>query len=526
MIRKVLLYYNTIRYLKWVQVFGRIRFKLSKPKIDKGLCNLVQAKINGSDWIIPPCSGGTWGQENEKIIFNLFGESLITDKCFWNDSKASYLSLYNRHYFDSFKNGNRGDWESVLELWIAQNPHGSLPGWEPYPLSLRIVNWISWHLATDSLSSNCLVSLAEQVRYLQKRIEYYLQGNHLFANAKALVFGGCFFEGKEADKWLKLGLGILRTEIKEQILSDGMNYEMSPMYHAIFLVDLLDLLNLSNTYSRSIPEDDTYLIKKTAQKMLRALKILTHPNGEIALFGDSSRNVVPETESIINYAKNLGLKDPGNLKDVEILSESKYIRLILGDHVLIIKAGNLGPDHLLAHAHADSLTFELGNSTSRLIVDMGVDRYGVSSERIKQRGTRVHNTVTIDGQNSSEVWSGFRVAKRASSLPIEVKKIEGGVHVECGHTGYHRLSDPVTHIRHFYFYFDRLEIVDQFKSNKNHEYEFNLYTSKRLNIKFQDKVLTPEESEVCAGFGMTSPGFNYWKKAGGSSTSFRSTIFF
>ena len=46
-------------------------------------------------------------------------------------------------------------------------------------------------------------SLVHQIRYLEKKIEYHLKGNHLLANAKALIFAGFYFEGKESDKWLK-----------------------------------------------------------------------------------------------------------------------------------------------------------------------------------------------------------------------------------------------------------------------------------------------------------------------------------
>ena len=37
--------------------------------------------------------------------------------------------------------------------------------------------------------------------------------------------------------------------------------------------------------------------------------------------------------------------------------------------------------------------------------------------RQKERGTAMHNTVAINNLNSSEVWSGFRVARRAN--PVE-----------------------------------------------------------------------------------------------------------
>ena len=74
---------------------------------------------------------------------------------------------------------------------------------------------------------------------------------HLFANAKALVFAGLFFEGNEGRKWLNTGLKILEKELREQILEDGGQFELSPMYHALAVEDLLDLINISVVYGRS-----------------------------------------------------------------------------------------------------------------------------------------------------------------------------------------------------------------------------------------------------------------------------------
>ncbi|MEA3240464.1 MAG: hypothetical protein U9P37_02635 [Pseudomonadota bacterium] len=54
---------------------------------------------------------------------------------------------------------------------------------------------IKWSLAGNELSREALQSLAIQVRYLRKRLEYHLLGNHPFANGKALVFAGLFLLG-------------------------------------------------------------------------------------------------------------------------------------------------------------------------------------------------------------------------------------------------------------------------------------------------------------------------------------------
>ena len=102
--------------------------------------------------------------------------------------------------------------------------------WDLYPTSLRIVNWIKWLLANNNNNNNnskIEESLLLQTRWLNKRIEYFLQGNHLIANAKALIFSGIYFDTKESKLWLKKGIKILECEINKQILDDGGHFELS-----------------------------------------------------------------------------------------------------------------------------------------------------------------------------------------------------------------------------------------------------------------------------------------------------------
>ena len=187
--------------------------------------------------------------------FNFLNKSLSLSKVKWsgNSKSVSKLWRYNQHYFDYLNSTNalhiNQYYHQLLNRWINENKSFKEIGWDPYPTSLRIVNWIKWHLLGNSLSKDCLQSLTIQCRILNKRIEWHLLGNHLFSNAKALIFAGLFFSDKDSKEWLRRGLKIINEEIDEQILNDGGNFELSPMYHSIFLEDLLDIINISQVYN-------------------------------------------------------------------------------------------------------------------------------------------------------------------------------------------------------------------------------------------------------------------------------------
>ena len=375
----------------------------------------------------------------------------------WDGPSREKLWRYNQHYFDdlnAFNSKDRKVWhEKLIQNWIEQNPPTTAIGWDSYPLSLRIVNWIKWHLNGGNLTESALQSLVLQLRWLSKRLEIHLLGNHLFANAKALVFGGLFFEGKEAARWLKKGLRILRREVHEQILPDGGHFELSTMYHALAFEDLLDLINVSKCFSDRLNNEQGKQVSTwygVVQKMHFWLDTMCHPDGEISFFNDSALGIAPSSIELNTYFKRLGIESSQEIfRKVKLLKDSGYIRITIGNAVAIVDVAKIGPDYLPGHAHADTLSFELSIDKQRVLVNSGTSCYGVSNDRLRQRGTCSHNTVMINGEDSSEVWSGFRVARRScpQNLQINECNLENKIEVHCSQDGYCRLKGKPLHRR-------------------------------------------------------------------------------
>ncbi|MFW6147950.1 MAG: heparinase II/III family protein [Thermodesulfobacteriota bacterium] len=391
----------------------------------------------------------------------------------WNPANRSRLWVYNLHYFDDLNARGaqrRAEWHrSLIRRWIRENAPGEGTGWEPYPISLRVVNWIKWVLGSDlevPLESEFLdlmaQSLAVQARFLERRLEHHLLGNHLLANAKALVFAGLFFQGAEAEKWLYQGFQILEREVSEQVLSDGGHFERSPMYHAIVLEDLLDLVNLAEVYTQQLGVKQVSAWRKIAKRMMTWLSAMVHPDGEIALFNDAAFGVAAKFAELSTYAERLRISIPKSFQqDILSLEDSGYLRISSGPAVAFLDAAPLGPDYLPGHGHADTLTFELSLWGRRVIVDSGTSTYDAGEEREKQRGTLAHNTVVIDGENSSEVWGSFRVARRAKPSRLSVEGADGFIVVQCSHNGYSRLPGHPIHNRKWYLGPKSLRIEDR-----------------------------------------------------------------
>jgi uncharacterized heparinase superfamily protein len=277
-----------------------------------------------------------------------------------------------------------------------------------------------------------------------RRLEHHLLGNHLLANAKALVYAGAYFEGAEADSWYSRGTSLIEQQLREQVLDDGAHFELSPMYHALALEDVLDLINIQQTLGRPVPAAWPQL----AARMRFWLAAMTHPDGGIAFFNDAAFDVAPSGHVLDEYARRLGVPPATAVPEpLATLAASGYVRAALGGACLICDCGSVGPDYQPGHAHADTLSFELSLAGQRIFVNSGTSQYGVDTERQRQRGTAAHNTIVIDGADSSEVWAAFRVARRARGKLRVASVIQSSACIEGSHDGYCRLPGRNQHTR-------------------------------------------------------------------------------
>jgi uncharacterized heparinase superfamily protein len=439
-------YWHSLRHLRAHQVYGRILFdwRFPKPHVRPA----------------PPLQPATgWWQpcalRRPSLIgpntFRLLNVEHSLETTGWDGGDIDLLWRFNQHYFDDLNAegaADRARWHiPLMQRWVRENPPGVGTGWRPYPNSLRIVNWVKWALAGGGLPADCVQSLATQARWQRQRIEYHYLGNHLLANAKALVFAGCFFGGNEADEWRRTGLRIYAQQLPEQILPDGGHYELSPMYQSLMLEDLLDLVNLMASVP-ALASEFPAAIRASVNPMRRWLAAMCHPDGEISFFNDAAFGVAPTPSELSGYAARLGFtEDVSPAPGLTHLRDSGFVRMQRGPAIVIADVGEVCAPVCPAHAHADTLSFEMSVHGQRVLVNSGVSQYGDGAARDRQRGTAAHNTVVIDGRNSSDVWSSFRVATRAHVIDVSANESDGSLEVHGAHSGYRRLPGAPTHRR-------------------------------------------------------------------------------
>ncbi len=526
------LYFHTIRHLKIRQILARLYYRFYTPDIDKAVARPTarQPKFTPQFLCRDPSLIGP-------STFSLLHEVGELSKVGWDGPGVSKLWRYNQHYFDDLSardSSSRSKWHGLLiENWIKENKSIRKVAWDPYPTSLRIVNWIKWSLRGNELSKEALSSLFYQVLSVEKRIEWHLMGNHVFSNAKALVFAGLFFEIDHANRWLKKGLKIIEGQLPEQVLRDGGHFELSPMYHSLFLEDLLDLINVATCFEPSVSQKHIIVWKQYAQRMISWLEAQTHPDGSLPNFNDVSHGFAFTLNELMSYAMKLSItrsvienhqcNSEKLSTNLVYLKDSGYVRAQMGSAVAFFDIAKVGPNYIPGHAHADTLSFELSLFSKKVLINGGVSTYENNKRRWVERGTSSHNTVEINSLNSSETWSAFRVARRAVPFDLQTSTTDKSIVISCSHDGYKRLKGSPIHKREWSLNKSSLcirdEIIGAFDSaisrlhfspsiiveplSKN---EFRLKSNefrKKIIIQIQGGHATLKQKKIGFAFGKT-----------------------
>lgn len=519
---KFLLLINTLKFLKWQQIYFRIRRKFVKPRVTE--------HFNG----VVPCRNGQFKCEclfDEKITQDLRANFLNRSKQLdlphdWNDESHSKLWVYNLHYFEdllAINAATKYDFHILLlDKWALANPVGTGNGWEPYPISLRVPNIFKAWQAGLPLEHRHFESLHSQASYLSNDLEKHLLGNHYFVNLKALLFAGVVFDHQS---WTDISVSGLLEELSEQVLDDGANFELTPMYHALFLVDVLDIYNLCQAYPSASRSKLVDLLESNIPRMLRFMGLMAHNDGGVSFFNDSVDGVAPTRKRIESYAAQLGFEifgfDAMQVQAIDSIASGYMIGSNNGAK-LIFDAAGVGPDYIPGHAHADTLSFELSIGSQRVLVNTGTSQYGLGAKRIAERKTAAHNTVEIDGLDSSQVWSGFRVAKRARVIERSSECDGFKAVLRASHDGYRTIYGGPIHARTLVLESNALGVIDKLDG------EFKtaiarFYFHPDLIVRLEDNILKVSgagfdmmadlsgsqsklvESSWHSGFGLSQP---------------------
>ncbi|MDA0241228.1 MAG: alginate lyase family protein [Proteobacteria bacterium] len=507
------------------------------------LTGIGSHSLNGAiQWHMDPRTGTSWPEAYYRDI-DLLDLGNPTDvRSVWELSRLQWLIPAGQAYLVTQDERYAEFARDVIESWIESNPYRRGVNWGvAMEAGMRVFTW-SWffHAFSGSVAWSSepfralfLCTLYRHGFFLENNLEAWgINGNHLVADGAGLCVLGQFFGGeKEPSRWSEIGWEILSREIQAQVLSDGVSFEAAMGYHRL----TAELFYIAAAFRLALGEAVSESYRRKLAAMVEFTVAATRPDGTVPQWGDSDDGrVLPfGDQSIHDYrylrsfvsalddeampinvqagviaeaAWALGIdKVTKSLAGPEPCSTSfseggLYIMAKGGDHVFI-DCGSVGYAGLGGHGHNDCLSFDAVLDGVSLISDGGTFAYSSSpEERNRFRGTAIHNTPMIDGEEQNRFVAQEELWRLRNDATPRVRRWEVGDRVdifEGSHDGYLRLSEPVVPVRTIMLekVEHRLLVIDRFTGTGNHKF------SVPFHLAPNTKIIVEEEGRWCLEIG-------------------------
>jgi Heparinase II/III-like protein/Heparinase II/III N-terminus len=460
------------------------------------------------NWHIDPKSGYCWPKQFYAELTRVPPINNVDVKLPYELSRMQHLLTLGKAYCLTEDESYAQEVIAQINQWLDDNPCLVGVNWTcAMDVAIRIIN-IIWGVVfieastsiTAEFKRRIFITIWEHGQYLVRHLEYSISDdgrianhNHYLSNIVGLVYLGILFpEFKASETWRSIGATALLEEMDRQVYPDGVNYESSTSYHRLVLELFTSAALLCRLNNIGLPE--TFWAR--LEKMYSFILYVNRPDGKVPQVGDADDGrlhilsdygrwdradhryllaigaVLFSRPDMKAYAGGFSedafwLLGCGGAEVFDALDcclaplDSKafpyagfYVMRSLQGSYLLACCNRVGTAGLGNHKHNDLLSFEFYLSGRAFIVDPGAYIYGASSEwRNRFRSTAYHNTIVIDGQEQNRFRENTLFRLWPDATPIVHRWHSASDHdfLEAEHTGYQRLSQPVSHRRAFLF---------------------------------------------------------------------------
>lgn len=400
---------------------------------------------------------------------------------------AAALLLHHYHNPASEIGGRCADYaKDCIIKWIKKNPFLRGPHYaSAMECGLRVPVFF---LALKNLSldyretSRILSAIYHHGWWIGKRLSLYSSlGNHTVCECLGLVFAGAVFRKTAVGgQWLNRGIELLKQELHHQVLPDGGPVEQSLHYHRF----VLDAYWLAVDFLEKNSLADLGELKPRLLQGEKFAAAFMDDNGKIPAIGDSDDGYV----IALGIAPHRGAATVEKRK-FQFFPDAGYSVIRLGNGALAtFDHGPLGMAPLYNHGHADALSITVTQNGEQMLVDPGTYRYNdVPEWRQYFKGTRAHNTVTIDGLDQAVQETGFIWSKPFTTDLVRSEVTDQWILLQAVHNGYVRLKQPVKHKRTILVADEGYLLVkDTFSGKGTHVYELNFHLHPDATVEEDD----------------------------------------
>ncbi len=455
-------------------------------------------------WQDDPVSGKPWPSEfhTRVRIFDGNNSDHGDVKYVWELNRHQFLPVLGKAY--RLTKDEKYAWAglSLIDSWIDANPFNVGINWtSALEVAVRSLSWC-WACAlfegSETLTSarrrRILGSLSQHARYIERHLSFYFSPyNHLIGEATALfVIGSLVPALRSAAHWRDRGWAILKAEMPKQYHADGGTVEQATGYHHFTLGFHLHAMLVK----RHMEGDSGGRMWTDLEHAIEFSLHMMRPDGSMPMVGDGDEGkaislVQPDLWDFrVFLALGAVLFGRGDFKKLggalpadaawlvgtsgwrrhQALKESLpdgTSRALTASGYYIMRSGWDRQAHYLgfdcgelaagvstqdtpsaAHGHADTLSIEVSSFGEPLLVDPGFWTYNGTAEWHRYfRETEAHNTVVVDGRSQAEFRGRLKWSHAPQAEAHEWITLGALDYADGSHSGYQRLSSPVTHRR-------------------------------------------------------------------------------
>ncbi|NMB92548.1 MAG: hypothetical protein GYA31_02940 [Parcubacteria group bacterium] len=471
--------------------------------------------VKNINWHQDIKSGYIWSDD---FYLNL-REALIKEynkghdiKNVWELSRFHYLLPLALAYYQSGEEKYLIKWQNLILDWIKNNPVYYGPNWiNAMEIAIRACNWIfsykiiekkiqdTKHRIQETFLKVFWDSLFEHGRFIYSNLEDApYRSNHYLSDIVGLIYLGIFFRGnKDGAKWLQFGRQALEREMRHQVYSDGVDYELSISYHR-YVTELFLwaswLLKLNNL---NVSED----FWSKLEKMVKFIEAYTKPNGLAPQIGDSDdsrlhlvwedfyqwekRNhfAALKLYSLVNFVPDEQKKRIATLQELVSFTEAGWYIMRDKDFYLITGRHRACYGKSGSHIHNDLLSFELNLKGEDVIIDPGTYVYTPDlSQRNEFRGTAKHNVLIIDHREQEMLSADPFFTKQENDISVLDNSCNEDEIIFKAQLNFWQ--------RQFVWQKQNksLIIIDKINDNQKHSLEWNFHLNQQIKTWVKDSL--------------------------------------
>jgi len=380
-------------------------------------------KIN---WHKDFCSGYEWDALYYKDLAYMHNSNNSDIKIPWELSRFHHFAVLGQAYWLSGDEKYADEMISQFLDWHTANPPRIGINWYfSMEVSIRLVNLITAYFLfctsprfTAEVKEIFFRTLQDHMIYIYCNLEYsywlksegrHISGNHLIVDLSGFVIASLIFPGLLFKRWSANLLKIYYDEMKSQVNSDGVHYELSTSYHRLVTECFLAVTALSKKNGHDIPDFVPDLLDKMLDFVAMAGKpdglspqIRDEDNGRFLAFDERpahDHGYLLNIGSILLDRAELkavnssfcaeafwwmgveGFKKYQRLKPAEstsrsgIFEESGFGVIREDDNYMFSVCAGIGMEGYSGHGHNDALSFELAAAGRSVLIDPGTYTY-------------------------------------------------------------------------------------------------------------------------------------------------------